>query len=72
MTRGEQNSVAADTVVAHACPLSRRTAVDMIARATGAYGAIVSKRANGRTSYRVAEYSRSLGEAASRAPPTPY
>jgi len=43
MTRGEQNSGAADTVVAHACPLSRRTAVDMIARAAGAYGAIVSK-----------------------------
>ena len=39
---GEQNSVAADTV-AHACPLSRRTAVDTIARAACAYGAIVSK-----------------------------
>ena len=64
---GEQNSVAADTV-AHACPLSRRTAVDTIARAACAYGAIVSKSANGRTSYRVAAYSRSLGEAASRAP----
>ena len=38
---GEQNSVAADTV-AHACPLSRRTAVDTIARAACAYGVIVS------------------------------
>ncbi len=50
-------------------PLSRRTAVDTIARAACAYGAIVSKSANGCTSYRVAAYSRSLGEAASRAPP---
>ena len=39
---GEQNSVAVDTV-AHACPLSRRTAVDTIARAACAYGVICLK-----------------------------
>ena len=50
---GEQNSVAADTV-AHACPVSRRTAALKLSRVQPAPTVSLSQRFNGRTSYRVA------------------